>query len=99
MFDQTTILAKSNTTNISNYNSVGGTLVKSTQGSKIIRFHMESELAKSFFNIQCPHYTKKVIKSFSHTSGTYEDNVKMEIEVLQVMLCGGDNYLVEYIEL
>ena len=35
----------------------------------------------------------------SHTSGTYEDKVKMEIEVLQVMLCGGDNYLVEYIEL
>lgn len=58
MFDQTTILAKSNTTNISNYNSVGGTLVKSTQGSKIIRFHMGSELAKSFFNIDKPYYRK-----------------------------------------
>ena len=85
MFDQTTILAKSNTTNISNYNSVGGTLVKSTQGSKIIRFHMDSGLAKTFFNIDKPYYRKN-----------YDD---IYIEVLQVMLCGGDNYLVEYIEL
>ena len=85
MFDQTTILAKSNTTNISNYNSVGGTLVKSTQGSKIIRFHMSSDYAKTFFSIDKPYYRKN-----------YDD---IYIEVLQVMLCGGDNYLVEYIEL
>ena len=85
MFDQKTILAKSNTTNINNYNSVGGTLVKSTQGSKIIRFHMKSDYAKTFFSIDKPHYRKG-----------YDD---IYIEVLQVMLCGGDNYLVEYIEL
>lgn len=85
MFDQTTILSKSNTTNIRNYNSVGGTLVKSTQGSKIIRFHMSSDYAKTFFSIDKPYYRKN-----------YDD---IYIEVLQVMLCGGDNYLVEYIEL
>ena len=85
MFDQTTILAKSNTTNISNYNSVGGTLVKSTQGSKIIRFHMSSDYAKTFFSIDKPYYRKNYDAIY--------------IEVLQVMLCGGDNYLVEYIEL
>ena len=85
MFDQT-ILAKSNTTNISNYNSVGGTLVKSTQGSKIIRFNMKSELANTFFSIDKPYY---INNKYSKT----------EIEVLQVMLCSGDNYLVEYIEL
>ena len=85
MFNQTTILAKSNMTNISNYNSVGGTLVKSTQGSKIIRFHMKSHYADTFFDINKPYYLKNY------------DNIY--IEVLQVMLCGGDNYLVEYIEL
>ena len=85
MFDQTTILAKSNTTNINNYNSVGGTLVKSTQGSKIIRFNMKSELANTFFDINKPYYRKNYDYIY--------------IEVLQVMLCGGDNYLVEYIEL
>lgn len=72
MFYQTTILAKSNTTNIRHYNSIvrrisiytrksihwRGTLVKSTQGSKIIRFHMESGLAKSFFSIDKPYYRK-----------------------------------------
>ena len=87
MFDQTTILAKSNTTNISNYNSVGGTLVKSTQGSKIIRFHMSSDYAKTFFSIDRPYYLHT--SNYSH----------IYIEVLQVMLCGGDNYLVEYIAL
>ena len=85
MFDQTTILAKSNTTNISNYNSVGGTLVKSTQGSKIIRFHMKSSHADTFFDLAKPYYPKNYDTIY--------------IEVLQVMLCGGDNYLVEYIEL
>lgn len=87
MFDQTTILAKSNTTNISNYNSVGGTLVKSTQGSKIIRFHMKSIYADTFFDLNKPYYNSK------------NDYDRIYIEVLQVMLCGGDNYLVEYIEL
>ena len=87
MFDQTTILAKSNTTNINNYNSVGGTLVKSTQGSKIIRFHMSSDYAKTFFDLNKPYYNSK------------DSYNRIYIEVLQVMLCGGDNYLVEYIEL
>ena len=87
MFDQTTILAKSNTTNINNYNSVGGTLVKSTKGSKIIRFHMNSGLADTFFHINKPYYKSK------------DGYDRIYIEVLQVMLCGGDNYLVEYIEL
>ncbi len=85
MYDQTTLLAKPNTTNISHYNSVGGTLVKSTQGSKIIRFHMKSNYADTFFDLNKPHYRKG-----------YDD---IYIEVLQVMLCGWDNYLVEYIEL
>ena len=61
MFDQTTILAKSNTTNINNYNSVGGTLVKSTQGSKIIRFHMKSNYADTFFDLNKPHYRKTIM--------------------------------------
>jgi hypothetical protein len=46
---------------------------------------MNSSYADTFFDIAKPHYIKK-----------YDI---VSIEVLQVMLCAGDNYLVEYIEL
>ena len=46
---------------------------------------MNSKHADTFFDLAKPHYRKN-----------YDD---IYIEVLQVMLCGGDNYLVEYIEL
>ena len=48
---------------------------------------MSSDYAKTFFSINKPYYLHT--SNYSH----------IYIEVLQVMLCGGDNYLVEYIEL
>lgn len=70
------------------FNAVSGTLIKSCDESKIIRFHMNSERAKMFFDINNPH-------SKLENDYPYE---KVKIVVLQVMLCGGDQYLVEYLE-
>ena len=75
-----------NTTNNSfshelTFNSISGTLVKSCEESKIIRFHMDSRLASLFFDEQMPRISERS---------------KQQIDVLQVMLCSGDNFLVEY---
>ena len=71
------------------FNSVSGTLVKSTPASKIVRFHMSSPLASMFFDLDTPH--KRQEKAYPYTLHC--------VQVLQVMLCGGDNYLVEYIDI
>jgi len=65
-----------------NFNSVQGTLVKSSPTSKFIRFNMNSIYANNFFNADKP----------------CKDDIEY-IEVLQVMLCGGDNFLVEYVDI
>ena len=67
-----------------NFNSVSGTLVKSCNGSRFIRFAKDSEYAAEFFDLHQPHYL----------SG----RKKVPIEVLQVMLCGEGQFLVEYID-
>jgi hypothetical protein len=64
------------------FNSVAGTIVKSCEESRFVRFHMNSELAERIFST-----TKPKISS---------DWNAQEIVVLQVMLCGGDQFLVEY---
>lgn len=57
-------------------NSVAGTLIKSSAKSKILRFHVNSILAKQFFDEECPHR----IESYH----------KIPITVLQVMLMAND---------
>ena len=89
MFDITNIDENSNTNKIE-INSVNGILAKSTPKSKIVRFHMNSEYAKTFFHITQPHY---IIKEL------YKKETKIPISVIQVMLCGENQFLVEYIEL
>lgn len=83
MFDNTTQISVNNHT--VSFNSVSGTLVKSCSESKIIRFHMSSARAQEFFDLKNQHY--------------YEDYKYHYIVVLQVMLCAGDQYLVEFMEL
>jgi len=68
------------------FNAVSGTLVKSADKSKFVRFHQSSYLAEYFFDIDKP--TNK---------GRYSNDSK-EIVVLQVMLCGNEQFLVEYLE-
>ena len=67
-----TITYNGNNAHSISFNSTSGTLVKSTEKSKFIRFAMESVLAARFFD-----------KNKPHRSSCNED----EITVLQVMLC------------
>ena len=98
MFDSTVQNNKTVYNNEITFNSVAGTLVKSTEKSRIVRFHKDSELAKTFFDIENPHFIKEVKKKYSYGSyESYIDKVKIPIIILQVMLCGGDNYLVEFL--
>lgn len=69
------------------FNSVAGTLIKSCSESKFTRFHMNSDLAAMFFDRSQPHRNKNGY-----------GGIGVEVEVLQVMLCGGDNFLVEYVD-
>lgn len=87
MFD--TISYKGGAVNHSvNFNSVAGTLVKSTPKSKILRFHMTSKLAESFFDKEQPCWKEKEYPYTVH-----------KVDVLQVMLCGDSELLVEFIEI
>lgn len=67
-----------------NFNAVGGTLIKSTTKSKIKRLHMNSPMAKHIFD-----ETKPTIDG-EHSS--------KEIIILQVILCGEKELLIEFIE-
>ena len=66
------------------FNSVAGTIVKSHAKSKMIRFHMNSPMAGYVFDEKDPR-----ISQYGKT----------EITVLQVMLCGGEQFIVEYVNL
>jgi len=70
------------------FNSVAGTLVKSSEKSKFMRFHMNSDLAKMVFHRDKPH-------KYKAPDYPYE---KSYIVVLQVMLCGDGEFLIEYID-
>lgn len=70
--------------NAVSFNSVAGTLVKSCNESKFIRFHADSPLADLVFDINRPRIPYQQGSSSSY------------IQVLQVMLCGGDRFLVEF---
>ncbi len=81
---------KNSTNNKIEINSVNGILAKSTPESKIVRFHMKSEYAKTFFDLTQPHYTIEEL---------YKKESKIPVCVIQVMLCGGNEFLVEFIEI
>lgn len=67
------------------FNSVAGTLIKSTSESKFMRMHMNSQLAGHVFDKDKP-------RASTHRKAK-------EIQVLQVMLCANEWLLVEFIEL
>jgi len=72
-----------------NFNAVSGTLIKSAEKSKIIRFHQNSNLANWFFDSEQPRRVGD-----KYDANKYNKN----IVVLQVMLCSDDNFLVEYLD-
>lgn len=103
MFNTTSI--RTGSTHVSNeitFNSVAGTLVKSTPDSKMVMLKMGSEQFTKMFDPSSPTRTFK-----KHVAGTgntycyngYDTTVTVNVSVLQVMLCGNDIVLVEYIDL
>lgn len=70
------------------FNSVAGTIVKSCDKSKIVRIHTNSNLAKTLFDVYNPH-----IETRRNIIG------RVNVSILQVMLCANDYLLVEFIEL
>lgn len=69
-----------------NINAVSGTLTKTFKDSYFVRFEKGSKMEERCFNDKyCYRYSEFL-------------NKKIEIVVLQVMLCGEDSYLVEAID-
>lgn len=87
MFNKTSINNRVTTFNEISFNSVGGTLVKSCEESKFARFHMESKLAESFFHLEDPCWKQE--------NYPYK---RVSVQILQTMICGGNYFLVEFIE-
>ena len=105
MFNTTSI--RTGSTHVSNeitFNSVAGTLVKSTPDSKMAMLKMGSDQFTKMFDQNNPTRTfKKHVAGYgeyrhgSYDSGYHKDII-VPISVLQVMLCGNDTVLVEYID-
>lgn len=98
MFNTTSI--RTGSTHVSNeitFNSVAGTLVKSTPDSKMVMLKMGSDQFTKMFDQNNP--TRSYIKrEYSSDHHGYDKTYVVTISVLQVMLCGNDTVLVEYID-
>lgn len=99
MFDShTTIVRAGNTSHNVTYNSVAGTLVKSSPDSKILRFGITSKLADQFFDPNEPHRILQIRKHYSYDNTSYLSDEKILVTVLQVMLMANDQLLIEYLD-
>lgn len=72
-----------------NVNAVSGTLVKTFRNSYFVRFHMKSTMAEYYFNEKQPYRIEKE---------GYNSNIKIDIVIIQAMLCGNEEFLVEAID-
>lgn len=74
-----------------------GTIQKSSPLSKIIKCSIDSEFATKALDEFEPHIERTIRKSFKHTSGEYNTIEKIPIIVLQVMVFGNNECLIEFI--
>ena len=74
-----------------------GTLQKSSPLSKIIKCNIDSEFAKNALDEFNPHIEKTVKKPYPYGSGYYKDTEEIPIVVLQVMVFGNNECLIEFI--
>ena len=74
-----------------------GTIQKSSPLSKIIKCDIDSEFAKKALDEFNPHIVKITRKSYEYSSGYYDEKEEMPIVVLQVMVFGNNECLIEFI--
>lgn len=74
-----------------------GTIQKSSPLSKIIKCNIDSEFAKNALDEFNPRIVKIVRKTYQYTSGSYEEIEETPIVVLQVMVFGNNECLIEFI--
>lgn len=74
-----------------------GTIQKSSPLSKIIKCNINSEFATKALDEFEPHIEKTTRKSFKYSSGEYDAIEKIPIIVLQVMVFGNNECLIEFI--
>ena len=75
-------------------NAVGGTLVKNYKDSFFLRFHMKSDLAERLLTKEPTMCKRK--EEYKNLYGEWLTKKIMEpVVVLQVMLCGNDEFLAE----
>ncbi len=95
MFDSYNRISYNNPQTV-NINAVSGTIVKNYKDSFILRFHMQSETARSLLDKE-PELTRKEVY---HPSGSpyhtgHTEKIGEPVVVLQVMLCGEQELLAE----
>lgn len=74
-----------------------GIIQKSSPLSKIVKCNIDSEFAEKALDEFNPHIVKTVQKSYQYTSGGYEETEEIPIVVLQVMVFGNNECLIEFI--
>lgn len=93
---------QSNSQTINNNEASTGQLIKISKTSKIVRFAKGSQLEKQFFSDE-PYITKKRTVYYQgnmyrliQMEDSYETTDKYSIDVLQIIIFGNNQYLVEY---
>lgn len=74
-----------------------GTIQKSSPLSKIIKCNIDSKFAQNALDEFNPHIVKTTQKPYSYGSGYYEETEEIPIVVLQVMVFGNKECLIEFI--
>lgn len=74
-----------------------GTLQKSSPLSKIVKCNIDSKFAEKALDEFNPRIVKTIKKLCQYTSGYYESTEEIPIVVLQVMVFGNNECLIEFI--
>lgn len=98
MFNTTDVTVRNNLNQSLNINAVSGTIVKSCVKSFIIRFNAKSEIAKDILdkNPRMVKYTEYHENRYG-SGHRYAEPIYEPIVVLQIMLCGDNEFLAEII--
>lgn len=75
-----------------------GLIQKSSPLSTITRCHLQSPLAETLLHPEGSYIERQVVRDdYYHYSGSYFKNIKVPVTILQVMVFGDMECLIEYI--